>query len=191
MLHPGACLPSSSNIFALTSAVPTFLQVLLVTTLFLQCDGSKPSCHTCQQKGISTCHYDPPSTKIRDAGLLSEAIGLLDSMTPSRANAALAAVQDLNRDVDIITTLRDRAGASERDSDDTTGTLSDLRQLLGRMHPFSYPNLEPVDPNEPSNYLLKRIVTPWTKKQGQKQQRGCEDMPYATCALPVRALSAP
>jgi hypothetical protein len=102
------------------------------------------------------------------------------------ANAALAAVRGLDRDLDILTTLRDRAGASHRDSNDTTGTLRDLSQLLGRMNPFSYPNFEPFNLNEPSN-SLKRMVTPRTMKQDQQQQHSRENMSYAICALPVRA----
>lgn len=152
--------------------------------MLLQCDGSKPSCYQCQQKGISTCHYRTRSTESTDAGLLSEAIGLLDSMTPFQAEAALAAVRGLDQDSDIIASLRDHASASEQDSDDTTGTLSDLSRLLGRVHPVSYPNIEPLNPKK------KQDKEQQQQQQKQKQQRGRENMSYPIYAHPVRAMSA-
>jgi hypothetical protein len=142
----------------------------------IRCDGSTPSCYTCQQRGISKCHYENPSTKNANAGLLAEAIRLLNSMSPSKANAALAAVRTLDRDLDILKTLGDCTSAPAWQPNDTTNTSSEFWRLLESAHPFAYPNLEPIAPNEPSNYL-KQLVTPRTKHQ---QHHGHENMSYVS-----------
>jgi hypothetical protein len=93
---------------------------------------------------------------------LVEAIGLLNSLTPAEANLTLLKLVDVDRDAEIIATLRDVASITSRSSADVHETSTSFARMLEAKHPFTYPVFEPIDPKGPSDHL-KRLVNPIRK----------------------------
>lgn len=111
-------------------------------------------------------------TKDTKAGYLIEAIGLLNCLPPDQLSPTLLSLIDLERDVEVITTLRDLAKIAAQPTVALPGAETTFTRMLETKHPFTYPVFEPIDPNEPSNHL-KRLVTPRTRVLYEH-----ENMPY-------------
>lgn len=104
-------------------------------------------------------------------------------MSPSQATAALLAVGDMERDVEIIAALRGMASSPTRQTAYITGPSSGFARFLERKHPISYPIQEPMSPREPRNSVIQ-LTAP-----GSTIYQDSESTPYVSYTFRARSIA--
>lgn len=108
--------------------------------------------------------------------LLLEAVGLLNTLTPSGAIATLLSVADRDSSTEVIDAIRkaaDKAAQESNCSHELAGTTPSVQELASR-HPFTYPQQTAVDPEDATQLAKNLLMSLRYKRQMDRDTKVSE-----------------